>query len=261
VTTNGLLLDEEKIKFLTGNFNLVGVSIDNLDPGYAYRNVKSIKEKLPLLLKYQGQDKILIKMTIMPEFADSFFNSYEMLIRLGFRHINISPILGYFWSSQQSAQFLANIKKIIKKSKALQKFGYHLHLKMVEDIKYIINNNKEHCPVLREELAIDTNGDIYPCQFFVALPEEYRKKYILGNINLSEVNSDLVKKVEDFKICDNDLLGAQIAKCRTCRPDRSCKKICYAFNLQENKFDSQILANAWQLENDFIDVVKRYYFP
>lgn len=259
VTTNGLLLDEEKIKFLTENLDLVGVSIDNLDSGYAYRNVKSIKAKLPLLLKYQGQDKILIKMTIMPEFADSFFNSYELLIRLGFRHINIAPALGYYWSEMQIERFLYNLEKILKKKKFLGKFGYGLHLKMVEDIKYIVKYGKEHCPVLREELAIDTNGDVYPCQFFVALPKEYRENYVLGNINQPGVNSELVKKVEDFKICDNDLLGTQIARCQDCQPDRSCKKICYAFNLPENRFDSGILANAWRLENDFIDLVKKYY--
>jgi uncharacterized protein len=257
LTTNGVLLDENKLDFLVNNFDLVGVSIDDLKSDYSYRKVEQIKAKLPLLLKYK--DKILIKMTIMPEIADSFFSTYEYLIRLGFKNINISPALGFYWEDEQVNSFLRNLEKVLKKGKILKKYGFDIHLKMVEDVKYIINSKKEHCPILREELAIGPSGNIYPCQFFVALPKQLREQFVLANINKPDVDRELMKKVEDFKICKNNLIGEEIPKCKDCQIDRTCKKVCYGFNIKEDRFDARILHNAWQLENAFMDLVKKHY--
>ncbi|MCX6743401.1 MAG: SPASM domain-containing protein, partial [Candidatus Parcubacteria bacterium] len=123
-----------------------------------------------------------------------------------------------------------------------------IKFKMMDDINDVLVNHKKYCSMVREELAIDSLGDIYPCQFFVALPYKLRTKYILGNINKEEINTELVNEFKHLKICKKNIIGINFNRCKTCKIDRFCQKVCYGFNINEQKFDSKLIKNAIYFE-------------
>jgi len=254
VTTNGVFLDDKKIDFLVKNFENFSISIDSLNLDYKYRNVKKMINKLPILLKYKEQ--IHIKMTIMPDCADSFFNYYRQLLGMGFININVQPAMGFYWKDKQMIAFLNNIIKISKYKKYFDKKSYDIKFKMEEDINDVFDNNKKYCSMVREELAVDALGNVYPCQFFVALPFKLRTKYILGNIFTKKIDYNLIKEIRNLKICKKNPIGIKLNKCETCMVDRFCQKVCYGFNIIEQGFDSKLIENAIYFERLLFKLIR-----
>lgn len=258
LTTNGSLLTEAKLRFLVKNFPFFCVSIDSFSKDYKFRNTALLNKKLPLLLKYK--DSIHIKMTIMPEYADSFFYCYKQLVGLGFKNINIQPAMGYFWEKKQINAYLTNLSKILKLIKYLGKRGLKINFKLIGDVCRVMEKKNVSCSIIADELSIDPDGDIYPCEFFVGLPPEIKKNYIIANIFKGKVDKVLVNRLLNFKMCEKGILNVAVNKsnCGLCDEDRSCHKICYGFDLQLQKFSAELFANAAIMERQIINLVKKY---
>ncbi|MCX6744505.1 MAG: radical SAM protein [Candidatus Parcubacteria bacterium] len=258
LTTNGSLLTEEKLRFLVENFPFFCVSIDSFAKDYKFRKTEALNKKLPLLLKYK--DFINIKMTIMPEYADSFFYCYKQLVSLGFRNINVQPAMGFYWEKNKVDQYLNNLSKVLKLIKYLKAKGAKISFKLIDDVRRVMEKKNKSCSIIMDELSIDPDGDIYPCEFFVGLPPALKKKYIIANILSGKVNKVLIKKLLDFKMCEKGIINVAVNKfvCGQCDEDRSCHKICYGFDLSSGKFSAELFANAAFMEKQIINLVKKY---
>lgn len=92
--------------------------------------------------------------------------------------------------------------------------------------QYGTESNAVCCLMGLNGIAVDVNGDIYPCYRLVG-----NKKYVLGNI---ERNS---KEIE-YDWCDAFMTFGDKHQCNQCDKKGYCKNICYAENLYVNgEFD------------------------
>lgn len=180
ITTNGVLLDREKLTFLKDNGFGFALSIDG-PPGVT-RKTRPGSENVPLDLVKEFFPGAQIIVTFSPENIEDGFKSTLWLMENGFRNIAHNLALEKPWPQEairkhhKAFEQLADLY-IEKKGEAGFMFiGFAQ--KAVRNSNY--TNTRHICGSNPYLLAIDVNGDIYPCQDMVTCDTE--KKYRIGNV-------------------------------------------------------------------------------
>lgn len=247
--TNGLLLNEDILSFCQKKNVKIAVSIDGVrnkrKTTEGFNSYFIIEKKFPLLLKYK--DMVRIRLTIWPAYANKLVWNFKKFLKLGFVKFDIQPVFGVRWSKRNRLAYLNNLIKSFKVIRdENKKNNKKLDLKHLHDF-LACQNQKKCCPKAGEELLVDIDGNIYPCEFFLSMPLSNRKKYVIGHVDKG-IDLKLAKDYKKQRICQNSqILPALKNKCRTCLVSTACFKICSGFNLEEKKFDYQITQENWQL--------------
>lgn len=233
ITTNGTLLDEEKIKFLYNNEVGLLLSIDGFKKTQDYnrpcQNGESSFDKIfpniPVLLKYYPN--LTFRSTIYEDTVEHCFENYLFAEKMGFKFYFCTPdVLTSKWEENKLNILKEQIHKIfeyrlIQYSNNIMPMKFSKEIESFRNIKNIIlneNNTQKKDNLMRCGLgtglgAIGYNGNIYGCQEFSSCGDSH--KFYIGNIYKDGIDkqkhSDLLKlyfnyNIENIKIknkCEN----------------------------------------------------------
>ena len=229
ITTNGILLDEEFLKYSKDINMMIGFSHDGYsqDDMRVFENgagtAEILKDKIPLLLKYQPYTVAMC--TVNPETVNKLSSSVEWLFGQGFRYITVS--LNYDKSTSWDLQTFAILKFEYKK---LAK----LYVKWTRDNKKIylscfemkilshLRGEKyceDRCQLGRRQVSVAQDGKLYPCVQFINDPE-----FEMGDV-FSGVDEGKRRIIEQKGSVDPPECGA-------CAISGRCNHTCGCLNRQ-----------------------------
>ncbi len=235
ITTNGLLLDDDKIDYINKEMYNVVLSIDGRrEVNDRVRKCVNgagsydiIVPKFRKLVEKRGDGQYYVRGTFT-KFNEDFANDVLELKRLGFEQISVEPVVSD----------LANDYAITEKELPHVFAEYERLATLLLDLKakkegvnffhFMIDLEQGPCAIKRlrgcgcgnEYVAVTPDGDIYPCHQFVGM-EEWK----MGSVMDNSINAD---KKNDFARAN--IYGKQ--ECRECWAKFYCSGGCNANNVQ-----------------------------
>ncbi|MDR0404913.1 MAG: thioether cross-link-forming SCIFF peptide maturase [Oscillospiraceae bacterium] len=239
ITTNGLLLDDEKIDFINQEMCNVVLSLDGR---------KSVNDNLRLLPSRQGcYERILplfkkllktrpanknyyVRGTFTKHNLD-FSNDVLHLSDLGFKHISIEPVvcnsdLPYCIEESDIDKIKSEYERLfnimLKRSENGSDFSF-FHFFIDLDASPCAIKRMRGCGCGNEYLAITPEGDIYPCHQFVG-----KFEWMMGNILQKTFNKNIRETFSQINVSSKD-------DCRDCFAKFYCSGGCSANNWNYNQ--------------------------
>ena len=233
VTTNGLLLTDDKIDFINKEMSNVVLSIDGrkcvndrmrhrVDGTGCY---DTIIEKFRKTVDSRGNKEYYVRGTYTKynlDFSEDVFHLYEQ----GFDQISVEPVVApdtapYALTEKELPAIFAEYDKLAERLLENDKNGKHFNF-----FHFMLDLDQGPCAIKRlrgcgcgnEYVAISPNGDIYPCHQFVGIDE-----WKMGNLN---------EETFDYKIKDY-FASAHIytkEECKKCWAKFYCSGGCNANN-------------------------------
>lgn len=233
VTTNGLLLTDDKIDFINKEMSNVVLSIDGrkcvndrmrhrVDGTGCY---DTIVEKFRKTVDSRGDKEYYVRGTYTKynlDFSEDIFHLYEQ----GFDQISVEPVVApdtapYAITEKELPAIFAEYDKLAERLLENDKNGKHFNF-----FHFMLDLDQGPCAIKRlrgcgcgnEYVAISPNGDIYPCHQFVGIDE-----WKMGNLN---------EETFDYKIKDY-FASAHIytkEECKKCWAKFYCSGGCNANN-------------------------------
>lgn len=243
LTTNGILLDDEKIEYLNKNMKNVVLSLDGRKEKHdEFRKTidgrgsfDRIVPKFQKLVSKRGDKEYYVRGTFTYNNLD-FTKDIQTYLDLGFKRTSLEPVVGN--SNEDYALKEEHLPKIYKE---YEKLADMLIDAIDKDDKfifyhYMIDLNNGPCVYKRisgcgsgsEYMAITPTGDIYPCHQFVG-----NEDFKIGDIFDGIKRDDLIR---DFK--KNNLYSQE--KCRSCWAQMYCSGGCAANNYNAKKDINEI---------------------
>ena len=242
ITTNGLLLDDDKMDYINKNMSNVVLSIDGtketndrvrykVDGSGSYDN---IVPKFQKLAESRNQDNYYVRGTFTAYNLD-FAKDVLHLADLGFKQTSVEPVVApyeedYALKPEHVEKICAEYEKLaeeyVKRYDAGEGFNF-FHFMVDLDQGPCAIKRLSGCGAGHEYLAVAPNGDIYPCHQFVG-----NEDYKMGNVAEGKVNEDIRMEFERSNVYTKE-------KCRDCFAKFYCSGGCsanaYNFNGDINK--------------------------
>lgn len=230
ITTNGTLLDEDRINFINEYMDNVVISIDGRKKVHdsirydragkgSYDRIVPLAQKL---VNGRNDKSYFIRGTFTSRNLD-FSEDVMHLSELGFREISIEPVVGsgneLFIKEQDIPAVLNEYEKFaIEYLKCLQggkdiRF-YHFNLNLYGGP--CIYKRITACGAGFEYFAVSPEGYLYPCHQFVG-----QKEFIMGDIYKGIDNIELKDRFKSSNILTKE-------KCRDCWAKLFCSGGCHA---------------------------------
>lgn len=216
ITTNGTLLNKERIEFLYKHDIKPLLSIDGnkITQDYnrpCHNNNSSfdlVSQNFQLILKYFP--KTTFRSTIIPETADQLFNNYIFALTTGFQNYYMMPNERQEWTQENKEKLEIEIKKIYSfltccfEKNFIPKMDCsvidHAFEKVIGVEKNKINNRDYRLvkkPVMRcglgtTSVSVGYDGSIYGCQ---EQPSKENNIFYLGNILTNQIEKERHKKL------------------------------------------------------------------
>ena len=234
ITTNGLLLDDEKIEFINREMSNVVLSIDGRKEVNDYFRVlpngqgcyDMILPKYQKLVAGRGDKEYYVRGTFTNKNLD-FSNDVFALYEAGFDQISVEPVVGdddiYALTEKDLPAVFAEYEKLAQKLLDNEK-----HCKKFNFFHFMLDLDQGPCAIKRlrgcgcgnDYVAITPDGDIFPCHQFVGIDE-----YKMGNIDEGTFNKEM----------NADFAKAHVYSkpdCRECWAKFYCSGGCNANNYQ-----------------------------
>lgn len=218
LTTNGILLNDEKIDFINKEIYTVVLSLDGRkDINDKMRRTRSgegtydiIIPKFRKLIDQRGRKNYHIRGTFTKnnlKFSEDVLHIYN----LGFSKISIEPVIGDEKKEYNISE--SDLKIVLNEYENLAKKIYHMR-KNGSDIdfyRFNIDLEKSPCSVKRlkgcscgnEFIAVTPNGDIFPCHQFVG-----NKQFLMGNLNKKLFNTNMKKSFSEINMYKKENCGS-----------------------------------------------------
>lgn len=228
MTTNGLMLDEEFLKFACSNDIDIALSHDGLmshanriySDGHDCFN--DLNEKLSMLLRYQPNAFIMA--TVTPDTVDKAADSVIYLYRMGVKRINMAidsrPYAG--WDDRSMDELGRQLKVIADFVLSEFKDGRNLSFNQFDEKIFSVTRRKpcHICRLGRRKLYINADGVIYPCIQFIGLP-----RYRVGEVK------DGIDETARDEIYSRSLKKPEF--CRGCALEPRCVNDCACLNFHQ----------------------------
>jgi uncharacterized protein len=230
ITTNGTLLDEEKINYINENMDNVVISIDGRKEIHdavrhdcagngSYEKIMPLAQKL---VAGRNGKSYFIRGTFTKRNKD-FSKDVIHLADMGFKEISVEPVVGsgsdlYFKDSDipdilNEYENLAS--QYIERLSDNRKFRfYHFNINVYNGP--CLYKRITACGAGHEYFAVSPDGDLYPCHQFVGHDD-----FIVGNVFEGINNNDLCSE-----FMRNNILTKE--KCRDCWAKLFCSGGCHA---------------------------------
>lgn len=233
LTTNGVLLDDEKIDYLNENMKNVVLSLDGrkekhdefrktLDGRGSFDKIVPNFQKL---VKNRGDKEYYMRGTFTANNLD-FTEDIKTYLDLGFKRTSLEPVVGN--SEEDYALKEEHLPRIYEE---YEKLADMLIDAVDKDDKfifyhYMIDLNNGPCVYKRisgcgsgsEYMAVTPTGDLYPCHQFVG-NEDFKIGDVFNGIKREDLISNFKK---------NNLYSQE--KCRDCWAQMYCSGGCAANN-------------------------------
>lgn len=243
ITTNGVLLDDEKIKYINNNFDNVVLSLDGRkeinDRMRRTLNNKGsynlIVDKFKKLVRERNGQAYFIRGTFTSENID-FFKDIEHIRNLGFDSISVEPVVtkpteSYAINDEHVEIIKEEYEKLAVKyveSKKIpnKKFDF-FHFNIELDHGPCIYKRAIGCGAGTEYLAVTPEGHLYPCHQFVG-----EEGFIIGDVENGITNSELYDIFKNANVNNKN-------ECKDCWAKYYCSGGCHAnaYNFNNNIFD------------------------
>lgn len=231
VTTNGVLLDDEKMEFINKEMDNVVLSMDgrkevhdNMRP---FRNGKGsydlIVPKFQKLAESRNQKQYYIRGTFTRNNLD-FSKDIMHYADLGFKEMSIEPVVGdpsdpYAIREEDLPQIFEEYDKLakymIEKEKKGEGFNF-FHFNIDLEGGPCVYKRMAGCGSGTEYLAVTPWGDFYPCHQFVG-----DEDFIMGNVYEGITKPEIA---DEFRACN----VYTKEKCKNCFAKFYCSGGCAA---------------------------------
>ena len=238
LTTNGTLLDEEKMDFINNNISNIVLSLDGTketndnmrkyaDGEGSYAKIVPLYQKLVAGRNNPNYKDYYIRGTFTKKNLN-FTKDAAHMRELGFENISIEPVVGkeedYAITKEDLPQIFAEYEKLAKEIIKRERHGENtfnfFHFNIDLENGPCVKKRIKGCGAGCEYLAVVPKGDIYPCHQFAG-----NDKYKLGNVNMPEIRLDyeLMGKFLFNNIISNE-------NCKKCPVKYFCGGGCPANN-------------------------------
>lgn len=242
ITTNGLLLDDEKMDYINKNMSNVVLSIDgrketndrvrqNVAGGGSY---DTIVPKFQKMAESRNQDNYYVRGTFTAYNLD-FSKDVLHLADLGFKQTSVEPVVAeddmpYALKPEHIEKICSEYDKLaeeyVKRYDEGRGFNF-FHFMVDLDQGPCAIKRLSGCGAGHEYLAVAPNGDVYPCHQFVG-----NEDFKMGNVAENEINEEIRSMFERSNVYTKD-------KCKDCFAKFYCSGGCsanaYNFNGDINK--------------------------
>jgi len=260
ITTNGILLNEENIKYINENMQNVVLSLDGrkeindkmrvdiLGKGTYDRIVPKFKNTVD----DRNHENYFIRGTFTKENLD-FTEDVKNIKSLGFDIISLEPVvtdekntysIKYEDIERVKQEYEKLCKYYIEKKNENDSFSF-FHFEIDLDGGPCIYKKISGCGAGNEYVAVTPSGDIYPCHQFVG-----KEEFVIGNVEEGITEKSI----------PNDMYGANIItkeKCKSCWAKYFCGGGCHANAYNFNGSFSEPYEVGCQLEKKRIECAIR----
>lgn len=231
ITTNGILLDDEKIDYINENMSNVVLSLDGRKE--VNDNMRKtiggegsydiILPKFKKMVEKRGDKDYYIRGTFTSNNID-FSNDALDFYNNGFKKISIEPVvtseeMDYALREEHLQSVLDEYEKFSKEYiniKKMDKDFYFFHFMIDLTQGPCIIKRSVGCGAGSEYMAVTPEGDLYPCHQFVG-EEEFK----LGNVIDGVQREDLRQKFKKANVYNKE-------ECRECWARFYCSGGCHA---------------------------------
>ena len=235
VTTNGMLLDDEKIDYINREMYNVVLSVDGrpevndrirrrVDGSGCYEKIMPNFKKL---VARRGDGQYYIRGTFTRynlDFSEDVLHFYHE----GFDQISVEPVVApasapYALTEEHLPRIYEEYErlaqKIIDYRRAGKRFNF-FHFMLDLDQGPCAIKRLRGCGCGNEYVAVTPDGDVYPCHQFVGMPG-----YQMGDIWSGTIDQEMKADFAKATVYDKP-------ECRTCWARFYCSGGCNANNLQ-----------------------------
>ncbi len=228
ITTNGTLLNRQRIEFLHERFSSISVSIDGVKADHdRYRIAPKgsayelATRYLPALIERCG-DKVSLLGTLTGTTAERYRDALRHMRELGAQRVSLSPVDGP--DDNPAAMSAAQYESYSRQHEALcveaieTGLGGHAPREAINVVANMLTHRRLHrfcnagC-----NTAVTADGSIYACHGLVGVPE-----FAMGNVG-DDQNPAYLRVQAVFAGLDVDL-----TQCSTCWARYFCGGQCYA---------------------------------
>lgn len=239
ITTNGLLLDDEKIDYLNQNMSNVVLSLDGR---------KSTNDRMRKTINNSGSYDLIVKnfLNLIEKRGDKeyhargTFTAYNLdfsedvkhMRELGFKNISVEPVVAkpedkYAILDEHVEQIKEEYEKLAQYYVEAQrdhekKFNF-FHFSIDLEGGPCVYKRSIGCGAGTEYVAVTPEGDYYPCHQFVG-----EKEFIIGNVDEGITNIEVVNKFKNVSVNDKPT-------CSKCWAKYFCSGGCHANAYNFNK--------------------------
>lgn len=252
ITTNGVLLDKNKLEFMKKNGIGFLFSIDGnkktQDLNRPFHNGKGsfdlLAEKIPMILEYNPN--ATFRSTVDHDNVYDMADNYQFAIDMGYNNVFMIPNVFVEWSKEEREELKNQCTKIAdiyianaKKGKRVEFNQFRDAQKKIERINQAQKNNSYRdggikfpsfgrCGLGGTKFAsIGPSGNIYSCQELVENPE-LGDKFKIGNIY---EGMDDARRLELSKQIDpRNVRSTPDRRCRDCALNPVCDGACVINN-------------------------------
>lgn len=270
VTTNGTLFDEEKMRFWKKNNMGILLSCDGDKKTHdKYRKKtdgkgthKQVEENFKYILSAVENPEI--RMTIMPDTAKYLYENVQYFMERKFKVVAAFPVDEANWKDKDIIDLKKNVYLLGNNMLEKIENGVEITVSPLDTlIKEICrshdnecdcNTNKEDeslCGAGKAYMAIDYNGNLYPCHRFLS-DRGFKGQYPIGNI-YEGINE--VKRIPFLRIKRKYSMGCDI-DCGDCECVDLCNRGCMAVNYQVTGQINQRPPNSRKLQIVWTEIAR-----
>lgn len=233
LTTNGMLLDKEKVKYLNDNHISLILSLDGrkemhdrMRPGtHGEGTYDQVYKNLKYCISHRNGEEYYVRGTYTRYNLDFTTDVLDM-VDSGFPELSMEPVIGdekedYAIREEDLPTVKAEYERLANAFIRREEEGnpfFFFHFNMDLWRGPCLPKRLRGCGAGHEYLAVVPNGDIYPCHQFVG-----RDGYVIGNVFEGLKNMQMMK---DFR--ENHVLSKP--ECVKCWAKFFCSGGCHANN-------------------------------
>lgn len=237
LTTNGMLLDDDKIEYLNENMKNVVLSLDGRREIHdEFRKTiggkgsfDTVVPKFQNFVSKRGDKEYYMRGTYTANNLD-FTKDVKTYLDLGFKRTSLEPVVGnsksdYALKEEDLPVLFEEYEKLadmmIDAIDNNNKFIFYHYMIDLENGP-CAHKRISGCGSGTEYMAITPSGELYPCHQFVGNDD-----FIIGDINQGIIRDDII---EDFKKCN----CYSKEECKSCWANMYCSGGCAANNYNAN---------------------------
>ena len=237
LTTNGMLLDDEKNEYLNNNMKNVVLSLDGRKEVHdEFRKTiggkgsfDTVVPKFQEFVKSRGDKEYYMRGTFTANNLD-FTEDIKTYLDLGFKRTSLEPVVGntdspYALKEEDLPLLFDQYEKLadmmIEAIDNNDEFIFYHYMIDLENGP-CAHKRLSGCGSGTEYMAVTPTGELYPCHQFVG-----NEDFILGNLDQGIKRNDLVN---EFKTCN----CYSKEECKTCWANMYCSGGCAANNYNAN---------------------------